>query len=114
MASKGPRDLKGTKALPLCLSSRQMETGSSASPPEWGLGRPIPSMLGLMLGIIDGLQVPIEAIAAVVTALALAILCLWKDNCKLRTALIREKEVTLSTYRDLQNVIQKRKTNSND
>jgi hypothetical protein len=38
------------------------------------------------------MTIPMEWVAVVVGAMATAIVCLWRDNLKLRTALLKEKE----------------------
>jgi len=53
--------------------------------------------------------VGLELIVPVVTALAAVIVILWRDNLKLRGALLKEKETALNTYRELLGIVKRRR-----
>jgi len=57
-------------------------------------------------------MISIEIAGAVVGAMALAVVCLWRDNLKLRGALLREKESSLNTYRELLGIVKRRRDGS--
>lgn len=54
--------------------------------------------------------VPEAWVAVVVGALAGAVLCLWRDNLKLRTALIRETEEKVKLCLDILREVKSRRT----
>ncbi len=56
----------------------------------------------------ERMAIPAEWVAAAFGALAIVVACLWRDNLKLRTALLREKEEKVALCRELLKMAQSR------
>ena len=56
------------------------------------------------------MTIPEAWVAIVVGAMGAAILCLWRDNLKLRAALLKETEEKVALCREILEKVQRRKS----